>query len=547
MANGLMGFPQFAPGGEGGLIPTIQMPQTRMSFPTPRGGGGSRAKVPAAAYLAPYLVSGGLGALLDRQQPTVEEQKAEGYYERYPEGKTRDAAILADQLYGVDPKQEKGFKGFLKRSAPVLADVLAGAAFGEEGGAQYGATATNIRQAKNLAERNRLADKQAFIAAKLDPGSAQDLTMVDMDKLKVGVVDPRAAYFDPKERVSYVFDPKHKEANDRGYVSTKKQGGNWVDFTAVDTEGRDLADFFKDPTYKALLETEKEQMAKDLALLNTHDSINEAIELLDEGIKDPRKNPASAVTSFMKLGDDLMVNVDQLITLKGTRDVADYFSQDETGGGEGREGSGILSQGLWLAIQSGNEESIEEATKAWEQGTGESLRDLMGEAAYANVALRSVMLTLGYAAAASGGQTGRTLSDKDLAFFLNIVGFEATQNPAVMKANLLRFGDRAQRQADNSVLVYLPKQTMGKFNMGIPQTQSIIGNYYEPPTNEQGNQDWLNYTGYSFKNFGRRYKDHPGYTTFKSHQRGYGAPPSDKEKKKGIFDGLDVPLNLEDI
>ena len=165
MANGLMGFPQFAPGGKGGLIPQLQMPQTRMSFPTPRGGGGSRAKVPAAAYLAPYLVSEGLGALLDRQQPTVDEQIEEGYYtDRYPDEKTRDIAILADRLHGVDPKQEKGFKGFLKRSAPVLADVLAGAAFGEEGGAQYGATATNIRQAKKLAERNTAARKQAFIA-----------------------------------------------------------------------------------------------------------------------------------------------------------------------------------------------------------------------------------------------------------------------------------------------------------------------------------------------------------------------------------------------
>jgi len=193
MANGLMGFPQFAPGGKGGLIPSIQMPQTRMSFPTPRGGGGSRAKVPAAAYLAPYLVSEGLGALLDRQQPTVEEQKEEGYYERYPEGKTRDAAILADQLYGVDPKQEKGFKGFLKRSAPVLADVLAGAAFGEEGGAQYGATATNIRQAKKLAETNRATRKQAFIADKLAGEAVDHFNVMETGAARVGVKDRRIA------------------------------------------------------------------------------------------------------------------------------------------------------------------------------------------------------------------------------------------------------------------------------------------------------------------------------------------------------------------
>lgn len=50
-------------------------------------------------------------------------------------------------------------------------------------------------------------------------------------------------------------------------------------------------------------------------------------------------------------------------------------------------------------------------------------------------------LQLAYRAAASAGQTGRTLSDKDLAFFLQIVGYGQSQDPEVIAKQLYSFGN----------------------------------------------------------------------------------------------------------
>ena len=65
------------------------------------------------------------------------------------------------------------------------------------------------------------------------------------------------------------------------------------------------------------------------------------------------------------------------------------------------------------------------------------------------------MLQLAYAAAATAGQTGRTLSDKDLAFFLKMVGYGATQDPKTAQENLLDFIDTTIETTDNVAMVAL--------------------------------------------------------------------------------------------
>ena len=93
------------------------------------------------------------------------------------------------------------------------------------------------------------------------------------------------------------------------------------------------------------------------------------------------------------------------------------------------------------------------------------LRQLLGEAAYANVATRANFLQLAYMAAAANGQTGRTLSDKDLAYHLQIVGFGSTQDPKVLNDNLLRFGDQLVRGLDAETQVAIPTNGMSRYNM----------------------------------------------------------------------------------
>lgn len=63
------------------------------------------------------------------------------------------------------------------------------------------------------------------------------------------------------------------------------------------------------------------------------------------------------------------------------------------------------------------------------------------------VILKALQIQMAYMAAATAGQTGRTLSDKDLAFFLQAIGFGASSNPKVIKKAMASFiGDMVMAQ-----------------------------------------------------------------------------------------------------
>jgi len=87
-------------------------------------------------------------------------------------------------------------------------------------------------------------------------------------------------------------------------------------------------------------------------------------------------------------------------------------------------------------------------------GTGYKLRtrrgaeDKVGEAATARAMLNSQLLQLAYQAAATADQSGKNLSDKDLAFFLNIVGY-GEQSYKVLKSKLLDFASTIEDQFNN--------------------------------------------------------------------------------------------------
>ena len=86
-------------------------------------------------------------------------------------------------------------------------------------------------------------------------------------------------------------------------------------------------------------------------------------------------------------------------------------------------------------------------------GTGFKLKtrsgeDKIGETASARARLNSQLLQLAYQAAATTGQTGRTLSDKDLAFFLKIVGY-GEQDFNVLQDKLLGFADQTEDGFNN--------------------------------------------------------------------------------------------------
>ena len=581
MANGLAGlqpFPQFAPGGKGGLIPSIQMPVSRLGGVTPRGGGGgSRAKVPAAAYLAPYLVSEGLGALLDRQQPTVEEQKEEGYYERYPEGKTRDAAILADQLYGVDPKQEKGFKGFLKRSAPVLADVLAGAAFGEEGGAQYGATATNIRQAKNLAERNTAARKQAFIADKLAGEAVDHFNVMETGAARVGVNDKRIARTYANDPTLWLpASPAEIEAglaNEDGYRKPKPNE-NWIRIAMPGEGGTDPGSAYFDANLKSLNEKDDARGLIDSSVVKV---ITVASPVLDQAAEEAATGKISSLSlasGVVKLANDVKENINGAAIALGFDNADEAWAMDNQGGSGGRIGSGAASRNLFSRLHELSGQQQIDALNNWVETA--DLNDaerrmfktqFLNNVSLKNVQLKASLLQLAYLAAAANGQTGRTLSDKDLAFHLSMVGYGETHVPEVLHDNLLRFLDVMVEATDNETQAEINPNSFRKYPFDSPELgnlyKSTLGQWWIPEDEENWTTDPLKYT---YRNFYQRYGNikrvdqysqrkylinpeeaRAGFDYYFPGRYKTGTGTDTDTDTGGIFEGLDVPLNLEDV
>jgi len=521
---GALPFPTFnTGGGKGGVIPQLQLRPAPINFPR-AGGGGSRSKgVNPAAYFAPGIVSL-LGSKL-LPQPAIKKRKPTG------DPAVDKARMQADLIYGAEREDPTLFQELL----PMGIDALAAAGFGDEGGTQYAQTAINRRIANRDAQRNVDAAKRQFIKEQLAPESAQSRTMIDAEKLKVGVADPRRAIFLPKEQRYKVFDPKNPKANEAGFAYASDVGkGNWLDFKEIGADGRDLS-FLKDPQYEALFEFSKTQKEQDSALLSTYDAVNNVVKELDKAIDDPSLNPVSTVSTALGFVDDLYANIDQVFVDRGYENV---FPQTND------ENSGKAAQDLWLQLKTGNVDEIDRATKALENKLGIDLssREYLGSLAYSNVRLRSQMLSLAYAAAASAGQTGRTLSDKDLAFFLQQVGFGASQNPLVLKENLLQFADGVQRRNDARIPVFLPQRQLAQYNLDDTIVQSTLGEYYIPTKNEEGNDNWKDYLNYTTRNFDMRYKDVETYKKFKSHKRGVfdGTPSSTQTEEESILDSIEL-------
>ena len=66
----------------------------------------------------------------------------------------------------------------------------------------------------------------------------------------------------------------------------------------------------------------------------------------------------------------------------------------------------------------------------------------------------ATQLQLAYRAAATAGQTGRTLSDKDLANFLQIVGYGGAQNAQTIKEQLYSFTNQVVTEFDSDAQIF---------------------------------------------------------------------------------------------
>ncbi len=506
-------FPTF--GGKNGIagITPVKLAPTQMRFPTARGPVRRAPEPDTLEKVAPLLplLFDGIGSMFKGKQAAP--MNREDYLKSIGadvEDPTKLQSARADAYTLFGPEEEKDGFGF-----DDIFDIAAASQLGR-GASDFAKNTVAINRAKEQDRLTREGRRASFIQKQVEPDAFQFLNLQDTNKAKTGIVDIRPGYFDKETGQTYIKDPTNKDANDYGFVVA---GQNWIDPAKLATSGSTGIDIYKDPQYTELVKTNAEITARDQAVMGTLNVANKTIEMLDEGIKDPSKAPTTVVSSLMNMGNSAIANFDQIASLNGNRDPLTYFSADETGGT--LRGSGSNARELYIALKSGDEEQIERATANFENATGTNLRQLMGETSYANVATRANFLQLAYMAAAANGQTGRTLSDKDLAYHLQIVGFGSTQDPKILKDNLIRFVDQLVGGVDAEVQVAIPTGGLQRYNMNDETFQSIVTMYYNPLIGKDASgadtPQWLNYGAYTYKPFYERYKGVGAVDQWQSH------------------------------
>ena len=503
MANGLAGlqpFPQFAPGGKGGLIPSIQLPISRLGGVSPRGGGGGgRQKISPASYGLPYLLGAGLDQL-DFLKPDIIEPQLTG------DDYTDQILKEAESRYG--PSYEA--PSFLQSLLPVGVDILAAAALGERGGKEYGATAAARRDTKAKRDIGLAKEKRQYIKDKLEKEYGK-LLMVDKDKAILGIEDYRPARFDPDRGVYQIPDPKNPKAGKDGYIDAPP---NYIPWDPQST--RSAVDTLGDKDYKALQETSKELITLDMRTDSTIAAINTAIEGLSRG-----NNPLTATSALMSVGNSAYANLKQIAQYTGDGSVDKFFAtMDDVnkgiGGSDGREGEGQLTKNIVKAVESGKKDAIKTAIDMWEatyadqtlpDGRSMSLAKVLGDTSYDKLDTASAMLQIGYLLASANGQTGRTLSDKDLMFHLQMIGYGATQDSNIARKLLLRVGNSLVNRTDRSAQTKMGPMSMMGYgpNLENKRYQAIIGRYWQPPI-EDGNEIWTSPENYTPRTYGERTK-----------------------------------------
>ena len=520
-------FPTFGGPKQGGGIMDVKLAPSQMRFPTARRPASRRTPEPTTkeslAGFLPLALEGIMGMFKDSPEKLTDDQFMEtlgGLSEETDlqntlANKKKLAQLQTYQQFG-EPEQKDTF------GMDEIVNMIVASQMGR-GSKDYLTTSRAIDKAKETSRLSKETNRASFLKDAIkDTTNLQFKNFEDADKARLGVNDYRSGFVDPSGAIYVLNDGK------TGYENVTELEGNWVERLARPTTS--LSTQLKDPRLVDLNKKDADLNPKDTALLGTMTLTNEMVAMLDKGIADPKQNPLTTVTSLGNFFNTATANANQVLSYMGNGNALKAFAtasdiQEGLAGSTGREGSGQLAMKLYSAINSGDDKQMLAAMAAFEEVNPEvSFKASLGDMAYNNVRTRATMLQLAYAAAAANGQTGRTLSDKDLAFHLQMVGFGATQDAQTAKDNILSFVDTLVRQTDNVIqgTISLNNIQAGRYPLDDPLFTSIIAGYWQPPKID-GTPDFTQSAKYEFKNFYQRYGKVPDVVRYQKHKRRAGS------------------------
>ena len=336
----------------------------------------------------------------------------------------------------------------------------------------------------------------------------------NLTKAKEGVNELRRSYVDQltnRLMVEALTNEEKKRANDEGFIEAISTGDQFLEYDpqALKT----LKDVVGDPDLEKLRGITDELYSGDyapLAMVNVANGVIGVIDSMPRGGDGKIKgSPLTLTSEILNIGNNALANFDQIASTMGGGNIASYFATEASVRmGLSPDGTGHGAKLMYDAInqvpkgdfnpETGQKdytdtqlERIRYAEEVFENTSsdkfmqGQTIRDILGEAAYNNTRVKGAMLQLAYMAAAANGQTGRTLSDKDLAFHLKMVGFGQTSSPEVLKENLIDFVDELLGFSSDRIATEFPLRTLRRYNLQNEEHTYEIGGFYKPPQKEE--------------------------------------------------------------
>ena len=498
MANGITGlspFPTIGGGNQGAPgITSIEITPTRVNFPTAR----TRTPAPesnelsAAEQYLPGILS--IAGLIDsavnrnkykvtsegfkKEQERLNKLEKEGLIDK----EVKNAELKAYALYGPD-RDTSGVDGmtiagtigtlFSGRMSPTSANITN--QFLNRKNTVNQSINTSKNQFKKESLKKDFGQVNILDYANLTQGQKPNITLGITSENDFGtdIYVPTEAFKgdDPILENAVTIGGKTYIKNPEGFVK-------YTEGIARSLEADGSFNFARKDALKDLRANANTQKEQDAATAKLIGLANPA--LIELKRQDAENMPGTTtVASFASLGNNVRVNLNQLF---GDGKIDKFFGEGEGGLDPNTFGKNASSKQLLQKLLSLDEDSETYAedvntalgnfidTADIDSNSRNFLKDNVQKLALNNAKLASLFLNIAYYAAGTAGQTGRTLSDKDLANFFRIIGGEGSQDPRVKHDILLDFINRTVKARDD--------ETGGVFSLAtLSERDGIFGPY----------------------------------------------------------------------
>ena len=498
MANGITGlspFPTIGGGNQGAPgITSIEITPTRVNFPTAR----TRTPAPesnelsAAEQYLPGILS--IAGLIDsavnrnkykvtsegfkKEQERLNKLEKEGLIDK----EVKNAELKAYALYGPD-RDTSGVDGmtiagtigtlFSGRMSPTSANITN--QFLNRKNTVNQSINTSKNQFKKESLKKDFGQVNILDYANLTQGQKPNITLGITSENDFGtdIYVPTEAFKgdDPILENAVTIGGKTYIKNPEGFVK-------YTEGIARSLEADGSFNFARKDALKDLRANANTQKEQDAATAKLIGLANPA--LIELKRQDAENMPGTTtVASFASLGNNVRVNLNQLF---GDGKIDKFFGEGEGGLDPNTFGKNASSKQLLQKLLSLDEDSETYAedvntalgnfidTADIDSNSRNFLKDNVQQLAIKNAKVASLFLNIAYYAAGTAGQTGRTLSDKDLANFFRIIGGEGSQDPRVKHDILLDFINRTVKARDD--------ETGGVFSLAtLSERDGIFGPY----------------------------------------------------------------------